>query len=240
MFVVKWYCNTKNDYNMLRVALLYFYRKHASRGTKMIDYYDKNLIVELFERIFSIALTRRMNPKALEYLISNSRIANDLENGDSSFLNDCYKPKLIEDLFKAKLTKEEWQSHYDICLWVSMMYISLFFKYKKSFEYLFLYIPIEEMHDKYHLYHEMDITQLYSYFENKIKSKRLLSLLMKRNHFTAASLSSASGISVNTIEKYCKNDEALYKASYEKIYVLSRFLHVKENIFIRQLLVDIK
>ncbi|MCR4911294.1 MAG: hypothetical protein K5925_02060 [Bacilli bacterium] len=202
----------------------------------MIDYYDKSLIVELFEHIFSIALTRRMNPKALEHLISNSRIANDLEKGDSSFLNDCYKPKLIEDLFKAKLTKEEWESHYDICLWVSMMYVSLLFKYKKSFEYLFLYISIEEMHDKFYLYHEMDITQLYSYFEMKVNKKTLLSSLMKKHHYSSSSLSVASGISVNTIEKYCKSDEALYRASYENIYMLSHLLHVKSNIFARQLI----
>ena len=204
----------------------------------MITHYEQEQLIEFFWSVFSIGLKRQFHPLALESYITQSKIVNAIEKDDFTILDRYSKKYLIDDLFRNSSFEKGCTDLYDECLWVSMMYVYLFLRYKKSFEYLFLYIPIEEMFDKFHLYHEMSNTQLFGYFERKVSKKTLLSSLLKKNHFSASSFSVASGISINTIEKYSKSDEALYKASYENIYIMSHLLHVKSNIFVRKLFIS--
>ena len=94
------------------------------------------------------------------------------------------------------------------------------------------------MFELYALYHEQDISQLFTYFEMVVSQKSLLTKLKKTKKYTTATLSSLTGISENTIEKYSKSNEYLYKASFEKIYKLSAALEVKTNIFVEHLLLS--
>lgn len=197
-----------------------------------------NLLIDLFENIFSIAICKCMRLETLEDNIINSSIVNSLEKNDDSFLFRNEKDDLIDEIFKIKISRFDYIKHYDKARWAAEAYISLFLRYKKSFEYLFLYIRLSKMLELYEFYHEQDISQLYVYFEMLTTQKTLLSKLKKKEKMSTSLLSKATGISENTIEKYSKNDMYLYKASFEKIYALSIIFDVKPNIFAKALLIN--
>ena len=204
----------------------------------MINYYSVELLYELFESVFSVAINKKIRFETLEKLIVDSKVTELLEKGDDSFLQRYTIDELLEQIYGLKIDENDLLNHYTNAKWIAEAYINLFLKYSKSFEYLFLYINIEKMFELFVFYHEQDISQLYVYFETVTKKKSLLSMLRKKASLTNFEISSITGISVNTLEKYSKKDEYIYKASFENIYLLSVVFGVRPNIFAKKLLID--
>ena len=62
--------------------------------------------------------------------------------------------------------------------WIGEMYIKIFLKYRVNFETIFAYLPIKKMHQLYGVYHEMDVTQFYSYFES-LREKNMFAIFLR-------------------------------------------------------------
>lgn len=205
----------------------------------MINYINYDRLVELFARIFHYGFINEFHPKAIEGRIINSQIVNFLETNKDYFLEEKNDDEIICDLYSLNKNHQIDMNFSNLSLWIANAYLNLFFEFKKSFAYLFLYISLEEMVDKFDLYHEMDVTQMFEYFANQIKEKTLLSNLLKEKKLTTKQLSVLSGISINTLNGYCKSDSILYGASYEYVSLISQILNVKPNIFLKKLYISL-
>jgi DNA-binding Xre family transcriptional regulator len=123
--------------------------------------------------------------------------------------------------------------------WIGEMYIKIFFKYKVNFETIFAYLPIQKMHELYEVYHEMDVTQFYRYFES-LKEKNTFEIFLKEKELTLKALSNKTGISVSTLKalKEGKRDFVNLKSSYlEKI---SHYLGVEMQTLLGEITLEIK
>lgn len=110
-------------------------------------------------------------------------------------------------------------------------YIKLFFDFNKSFEYIFLYWPLERFANNYGVYHEMDYSNLRNDFKEAISECTLLKKLAQKVGLKITEISKLTGINANSIDKYSRSDDALYGASNNTLYTLSMLFGVKTNIF---------
>ena len=172
----------------------------------------------------------------MEEHIGSCSFVRDLEErSDSSFLNRITSTQIVEEIYGKDIDKAVLNNRSDISIWVGEAYIRLFFKYHKSFAYLFLYFPIDEMLNRYTIYHEMDWTQLYELFKEKTSKKTLLKSLIEKRNISVNKLSVISNISQATLQYYCESDERLYLASFKHINALSFALNINSNIFLESI-----
>lgn len=126
-------------------------------------------------------------------------------------------------------------SHY----WIGEMYVKIFLKYRVNFQTIFAYLPIQKMHELYGVYHEMDMTQFYQYFES-LRQKNTFTLFLKEKCLSLKSLSEKTGISVSTLKslKEGKRDFKNLKSSYlEKI---SHYLGVEMQTLLGEITLEIR
>lgn len=194
----------------------------------MINIYYKNDIINALASIITYGLENHYSYKSIEERICRTALINDLENNNFDLnvnnierINACYQVDFIESInisFKA--------------FFIAESYLNLFYCYKRSFAYLFLYWPLDQFVDKYGLYHEMDFSNLKNDFEGEIKKTTLLTKLCKNKKIKLSEISKLTGININSLNKYKKSDTNLFGASYDTIHLLSLLFEIKENIFL--------
>ena len=197
----------------------------------MIKTINVDELIKRLAAVITYGMQQFYSEKVMEEKIANSPLINNLEKGQ--FVYNESLEKCIEDTYKIKLF-----SHVDIsfrALFISESYIRLFFKFNKSFEYLFLYWPIEYSIDKYGVYHEMDFSHLLFDFEKKVNDTSLLKKLSKEKNIKYTEISKLTGINLNTIVNYSRNDKNLYSAPFKSINKLATLFRVKENLFLESL-----
>ena len=203
----------------------------------MFDLPIQNEIIDTLSNIFSMALIRKMDSNTLASVISHSKVFIDLENGDDNIFYCEESSRIAEIVLNIKM--DERDTYYsDVCRWMAEGYFNIFLKYAKSFEYIFIYLPIDKMVDMFNVYHEMDWSHLFNYFEERIKGRRLLTALIKKNELSLNKLAVLSGVSYNTIEKYSKNDEYLYNASFINIMAINKVLNSNINTYLKELPIE--
>lgn len=185
--------------------------------------------------IISYGLLKHYSRDAIEDRISFSDMFRRLENSDSSFLNERTMHQEIGLIYSRDVDVNLFDNKSSISYWLGEAYIRLFFRFHKSIYYIFLYLPLEEMVTAYRVYHEMDWSELYSFFQEKIESKTLLNTLIKKRDLSVNKVSSLTGISSNTIQYYCLDDNHLYEAKYTYIYQLAICLKVNSNVFAKEI-----
>ena len=194
-------------------------------------YYEEDLTI-LLGVLFTYGLNHNYSCKAIEERILKSSLINELElNRFDPFLSE---EKVVSDTYGVNVSEAD----LDIdCLFYAQSYLKLFFHQRKSFEYLFLYWPLEHFVDKYAVYHEMDYTNLERDFLKRTKNEPLLKKLCIERDIQITEASKLTGINLNTLKKYSRDDKQLYGATHQNIYRLSMLFGVKENIFAERLLV---
>ena len=123
----------------------------------------------------------------------------------------------------------------DRFLWMSYIYTDLFFDRKKPFDYIFLYLPFNDLFNMFPLYHEMDNSFVYVEFDKRRKISLLDSLLNKYG-ISKKELSISTRINYNTIVKYSLDDSNLYHAGLDNIYKIATFLNVDLIMFVEKLI----
>lgn len=201
----------------------------------MITYYDKVDLYDYFSYVFGYGVMNRYSYTYIQDRLVNSKYIKELENKNScTFLYETKIADVIKDIYELNYEPEDVLKIDVDITWISEAYFRLFYKYNKSFSYIFLYIPVYKMLDLFTIYHEMDWTQLYSYFEYVVKSKSLLKKILESNRLSINKLSQLTGISPNTLISY-QNDNRLKEAKFEYIYKLSNALELDINIFVDKL-----
>lgn len=196
----------------------------------MIKVFYQNDIIDRLAAIFTYGLNNGYSYETIEERIISSPFVNNLEKNEYDIESKI--DKVVESTF-GKLV-----SPIDISfrgLFLGESYFRLFLYFNKSFEYLFLYWPLSNFVEEYNIYHEMDFSNLRRDFLLQTKETTLLRKLASKKQLKLVEISKLTGININTIDKYSRDDKYLYGASYNNIYKLSSLLKVKENIFLPSL-----
>lgn len=205
----------------------------------MISYGNLDLLEELLASIFQYGFDKMYSPKSVQSRFCVSKFASMLEKNDDSFIDNYTRDQILKDVFHILYEEKFNIKITDLSYWISMTYLNLFFQYKKSFSYLFLYFSLEDAVERFPVYHEMDVSQIFNYFEKKQKSHTLLSKLLSEKGLTTKQLSVLSGISIHTLNGYCKSDDILYGARFDYIMLISQILEVNPNIFMKNIYISI-
>lgn len=197
----------------------------------MIQAYYKEDIINRLAVLITYGLNNKYTFTSIEEYILSSKIINDLENNQYDEFSS--NEKVVESTFNIKLKDSA-----DISfrgLFIAETYIKLFFDFNKSFEYLFLYWPLSLMVEKYNIYHEMDYSNLRNDFIEESKRQTLIKKICLKKDIKYTDISKLTGININTIIKFSRDNKYLYLTSHEIVYKLSRLLNVKENLFVNKL-----
>lgn len=198
----------------------------------MINYQDTFRLYDYFSYIFFYGFKNRYSYDYIQDRLSSSYIVKDLEDkGNSDFLFNSSLSESIKSIYQLNdIDIDSIVETNTISLWVSEAYLRLFFKYHKSFGYLFVYLPIERMLSLFDLYHELDWTRLFEVYEEEIKQSSLLKKILEKKSLSLHKLSELTGISKSTLVSYLK-DSRFKEAKFEYVYKIASVCSLDINIF---------
>ena len=193
--------------------------------------YELDNLRETFSRLFVLAVRNKINFKSFTNMLSNSSFINAIEKNT---FNDLFN-KPIETLLLSitgfAVKEDNSYGIYNDAYWCGQNYFDLHIKTKKSFSYIFLKIPFEELMNVYSIFHEMDFTSLLDYFHKKEKEKTILRILCEEKRCSLNDLCKATSLSLNTLRKYNSSDDILYNASFQNIIKLIEYFDVSYLVF---------
>lgn len=123
---------------------------------------------------------------------------------------------------------------YDDSYWCGTAYFYLYQKTNQPLPYILLKLPFDRLIDLYPVYHEMDYSTLYERYLEIEKEHTIIELLTELNKTFLSELSRALNISINTMKTYKKNDEHLYKASFDNVYKIGNYYNVPLRLFLKR------
>ena len=180
-----------------------------------------------FEMILSIAVKLDYSTKALERMISYSKYFNGIEN-DLCTIPPVANEKEIIDYFFPNLNidPKDYPLLTPSC-WVSEAYLRIQGETGYTFEYIFLYIPIKEMYEKFPIYHEMDFTHIISYFYELVIKKSPLEILCERYGYSLKYVSEQTKIPYRTLISLSRRERDIKNTSVTTVLKLAKFLNVR-------------
>lgn len=197
--------------------------------------YDIEKVRYIFARLFVTAIQNETNLMAFTRSLANSDFIKKIEADKY----DDYFNKSIIEIFESIVTcyirEDDSFGVYNDAYWSGVSYFDLYLKTHKPFSYIFLKLPLERLLDIYPVYHEMDFSSLYEFFQQLEQDKTILHILCEQYHASLSKISKATTISVNTLKKYNTSDEALYKASFQNIVKIANYFDVPISLFIEKL-----
>ena len=198
---------------------------------KADDYVQKyeNVLTYVLGR----AITKGYSFSFIERSISYSITFSEFEKSNVTRIAFMPNDEIYEEIFN-EVKNDYKENPYDIYGWLGYIYIHLFFRFKITFEMLFIALPIETAISMYPLYHEMDITQLFDYFAEVLRPSSL-SLVMKRRGFTMKKLSEASNIPFSTIRSLKLGYRDIDKLEVFKTVLIASVLNVKVETLLKEI-----
>ena len=193
--------------------------------------YELDNLRETFSRLFVLAVRNKINFKSFTNMLSNSSFIKSIEKDK---YNDLFNKPIEQLLFSITGFETKEDNSYGIyndAYWCGQNYFDLHMKTKKSFVYIFLKLPFEELMNVYSIFHEMDFTSLLEYFRKKEKEKTILRILCEEKRCSLNDISKATTLNFNVLKKYNSSDEALYKASFQNISKLISYFDVSYLLF---------
>lgn len=197
----------------------------------MIRTFYQDDIINHLAAIFTYGLSKQYSYKAIEEHIISSTFINALENNEYD-INHKTK-KIVENTYGINNVKDIDISY--IGLFLAESYFKLFIDFNKSFEYIFLYWPLEHFINRYDIYHEMDYSAIKNDFIVSVKETTLIKKIAKDRGIRLIDIPRLTGINRHTINKYVSDDKYLYNSSFITIYRLATLFNVKPNLFINSI-----
>ena len=188
-------------------------------------------IKQTFSRLFVAATEKKMHLSYFTNVLAKSDYVRKIEQAELMEIVNIPFNILYQLLFDDKILEETGYGVFNDAYWSGHSYFELFLLTHRPFSYIFLKLPLEKMLDVYSIFHEMDFSALLQYFKRLETENTILRLLCKEKGVSLNELSQITGISSNTLKKYNASDAALYKASFQHIYKLSRFFNVSISLF---------
>lgn len=202
----------------------------------MINYSNLYRLYDLLGEMIFYGFRNHFSSEYIEESVSSSIIFREyLDKGDDSFINNLSLKEIFQGTYDIEIAGEDLQQINTICMWLGEAYLRLYFKYHKTTAFLFVYFPLDKMTNMFGVYHEMDWTQLYQYFEDETEKKSLLLALLKKRRITAYGLSVLTGIKYQTIINYTRKNRYIYNASFGNVSKISAVLNVENSIFLEEI-----
>ena len=197
--------------------------------------YDIDKVKYIFARLFVVAVQNMTNLNAFTRALEKNEFVQKIEaNKYDDYFNKSIM-EMFESITSNTIREDDSFGIYNDAYWSGVSYFDLHLKAHKPFSYIFLKLPFEKMLDIYDVYHEMDFSSLYEYFQKLEQEKTILRLLCEQSHKSLSKISKATSISINTLSKYNASDEALYKASFQNIIKIANYFDVPISLFIEKL-----
>ena len=183
--------------------------------------------IDVVERVLAFAYVRQIYLKHVEHQISYSSFFQGLEK--DNYVNNRY---LIGEELTFELFPEVIHDFSDVpsfiqSTWVSQVLLQLQAYSKLTFEAIFIYMSLETIYDCFHLYHEMDFSQMNKRFDEERKKSSILGRLLKQRKVRMTKLSKIIGISYITLTSLKSGKLDIKKASFETVYKLASYFHVR-------------
>ena len=197
--------------------------------------YDIDKVKYIFARLFVVAVQNMTNLNSFTRALEKNEFVQKIEaNKYDDYFNKSIM-EMFESITSNTIREDDSFGIYNDAYWSGVSYFDLHLKTNKPFSYIFLKLPFEKMLDIYDVYHEMDFSSLYEYFQKLEQEKTILRLLCEQSHKSLSKISKATSISINTLSKYNASDEALYKASFQNIIKIANYFDVPISLFIEKL-----
>ena len=182
---------------------------------------------EALTAVIYVGCKMNFSPFYIERSISYSKTFSEFEKSNVTLIAFSSIDETIKDIYHndQRLCSNDYDI-YDEYGWLGYIYIKLFFSLNTTFENLFVVLPIEDALAKYHIYHEMDFSQIEDYVKTKFEYS-YLNMHMKKQKISTSELAKASGVNESTIRaiRYGKRDPN--KLDLINAMKLSEALHIK-------------
>lgn len=191
--------------------------------------------IEKYQDTLGYVLARSIKSKnSFSYIqksISYSQAFSELEQSNVTLIAFSSFEKIYDSIFYDQEDNNFTYNPYDEFGWLGFIYFHLFLHFKLTFEGLFIVFPLETALNSYHLYHEMDVSQIDLFFKEQIRYS-ILDIIMKHENVSTKDLSDHTGISFATINalRYGKRD--IRKLEAQKLIDIAFDLKVKPETLI--------
>lgn len=183
----------------------------------------------MLERVLSTAHELKYSTAALEKLISYSPYFQKVEDDSDCFAPIITENQLIKEIFSEVRVDVGEIPVYNQCLWAAESYLHIQDRTGLTFETLFLYIPIAKMYEYFHIYHEMDFSQIINEFIRIYKEKSILDILCEKYGYSMKCVGEKTDIPYETLLSFKQRKRDISKANYETVYKLSKIFHIRSE-----------
>lgn len=193
--------------------------------------FELKKVRELFSRLFVVGINNKINLNSFTSMLEKSEFIHIIEqNTYSEYFNREIK-NIFYEITGFSVKEDNSYGVYNDAYWCGQNYFDLHIKLKKSFSYIFLKLPLNEMIDMYPIYHEMDFSALVERFKEKEKETTIIKALCIKKGCSLVDLSENTLISINTLKKYNTSDEMIFAASFQNINKICNYFDVQYNLF---------
>ena len=205
----------------------------------MIYYYDlKQRCIRKTATLFVMAVNSKIHLKVITKDFEDSVLIRQIENNDYTKIYDESIYDLYEEIFGFPYREENPFLNFNDAYWCGYVYANIFYRYQKPFSYIFSVLPLEFLMDKYPVYHEMDLGQIYEVFEESENKETVFGRLLKEKKISMAFLSRQTVISVNTLKKYKESNDNLYNGKFAILKKITDKLMVNDHLFLEKIDID--
>lgn len=204
--------------------------------------YTADDYIEKYQNTLSRLLCRAIGLKRsfsyVENKIAYSNVFSEFEKSNITLIAFSDSEQIYNSIFSYD-DEDLFMEDDTVFSWLGFIYIHLFLKFKTTFEMLFFALPIQKALQMFHLYHEMDLSQIEEYFINATKPTHL-SCIMKAKKISTKQLSEKTGISFATIRSLKTGYRAIDKLEASKLISLAFALNVKSETLLSSIPLDIE
>ncbi len=182
---------------------------------------------DLLGRVFDVAYKTSFSLEALEKRISNNAFFKSIEGGLEDFAPTITDVELTKQIFHEISFKIDEIPQYIQTLWAGEAYIYIQEETGLTFEAIFLIFPIGKMLGCFDLYHEMDFSQIVSFFMVERSNKNVFSALLDKYKFSLKEIEEKTGIPYETLRSLKTKRRDIKKASVEVVSSLAKIFNVR-------------
>ena len=193
--------------------------------------------VQKYENVLTYILGRSITKgysfSFVERCISYSATFSEFEKSNVTHIAFSSNERIYSEIFDDE-NNGYIENPYDIYGWLGYIYIHLFFKFKITFEMLFIALPIETAINMYPLYHEMDVSQMDDYLSIELFPSSL-SCIMKKRNITMQELATKTNIPFSTIRSLKLGYRDIDKLEVFKTVLIASALNVKIETLLKEI-----
>ena len=205
----------------------------------MIYYYElKHRCIDKIATLFVMAVNTKIHLKVITRRLENSELIKQIENNNYNKIFDEDCNNLFKEIFGYEYADVSPFMDFNEAYWCGYIYVSIFYKFQKPFSYIFKILPLDVLMNKYSVYHEMDIDQMYDFFLDKEKEETILSRILKERKMSLSALSKKTGISINTLKKYKYDNNNLYNGKFSIIKKIADYLQINDHVFLEHINIE--